>query len=179
MPIHVPGPRLGKTVSFQAAVKGIHGRGKKATYAALNLTAMVDMLTIMVVFLLQTFSASGEIVFVQKNLMLPEAVNWVDLERAPVVTVTQEVVLLDGQPMASGDELTAQGVDQKITQLHDSLVTLKNNYKLVNPSTPFPGTVIVQSDKTVDFKVLKKVMYSIAVAGYRNMNFAVKPKAKG
>jgi biopolymer transport protein ExbD len=178
MPIHVPGPRLGKSIPLEAASK--KGHGKKQVYAALNLTAMVDMLTIMVVFLLQTFSASGEIAFVQKNLTLPDATNWVDLERAPVVSVTSEVVTLDGMPMASGEELQkTEGVDMKITQLHDQLVVLKNNFKLINPGTPFPGTVIVQSDKTVDFKILKKVMYSLAVAGYQNMNFAVKPKGKG
>src|SRR3954471_12204909 len=116
MPVHTPGPRLGKAIPLKAASK--KGHGKKQVYAALNLTAMVDMLTIMVVFLLQTFSASGEIAFVQKNLVLPDATNWVDLERAPVVTITPEAVTLDGAPMASGDDLTkTEGVDMKITQL--------------------------------------------------------------
>ena len=31
----------------------------------------------------------------------------------------------------------------------------------------------------VDFKVVKKVMYSCAIAGYQNVNFAVQQKAKG
>jgi len=39
--------------------------------------------------------------------------------------------------------------------------------------------VIVQADKGVDFKVIKKVMYSCAMAGYQNVNFAVQQKAKG
>ena len=43
----------------------------------------------------------------------------------------------------------------------------------------FNGTVIVQADKNIDFKVIKKVMYSCAVAGYKNVNFAVQQKAKG
>jgi biopolymer transport protein ExbD len=58
-------------------------------------------------------------------------------------------------------------------------VTLKNNFKLLHPSDPFSGMVIVQADKGVDFKVIKKVMYSCAVAGYQNVNFAVNEKAKG
>lgn len=180
MPVHVPGKRLGKTIPLKVVKKQIAGGGKKAVFAALNLTAMVDMLTIMVVFLLQTFSASGEIAFVQKNLVLPDATNWIDLERAPVVTISNDMVSLDGKPVAGADELNkAEGIDMKLTQLHDDLVVLKNNFKLINPNTPFPGTVIVQSDKSIDFKVLKKVMYSCAVAGYGNVNFAVKPKAKG
>jgi biopolymer transport protein ExbD len=37
----------------------------------------------------------------------------------------------------------------------------------------------VQADRNVDFKVVKKVMYSCGVAGYHNVNFAVQQKAKG
>jgi biopolymer transport protein ExbD len=50
---------------------------------------------------------------------------------------------------------------------------------LLHPSENFTGTVIVQADRNVDFKVIKKVMYSCAVAGYQNVNFAVQQKAKG
>jgi biopolymer transport protein ExbD len=38
---------------------------------------------------------------------------------------------------------------------------------------------IIQSDKAVEFKMLRKVMFSAAAAGYQNVNFAVRPKAKG
>ena len=41
------------------------------------------------------------------------------------------------------------------------------------------GDVILQADRNVDFKVIKKVMYSCGVAGYSNVNFAVQQKAKG
>ena len=41
------------------------------------------MMTMLVIFLLMSFSATGEILFVQKNIVLPDAQNWTDLERAP------------------------------------------------------------------------------------------------
>ena len=31
----------------------------------------------------------------------------------------------------------------------------------------------------MEFKVLRKVMYTAQVAGYNNVNFAVQPKSKG
>ncbi|HZS41412.1 MAG TPA: biopolymer transporter ExbD, partial [Polyangia bacterium] len=156
------------------------GHGSKSVYAELNLTSMVDMLTILVVFLLQTFSASGELLTVQKNIVLPEATNFKDLESAPIVAVSKDSVTLDGRMVANAEQLNAENTaDWKITDLHDQLVTLKNNFKLLHPSENFAGTVIVQADKGVDFKVIKKVMYSCAVAGYANVNFAVNQKAKG
>jgi biopolymer transport protein ExbD len=69
--------------------------------------------------------------------------------------------------------------DFKIAELHDKLVTLKNNYKLLHPGEDFNGIAIIQSDKGVEFKVIKKIMYSASVAGYQNVNFAVIPKIKG
>jgi biopolymer transport protein ExbD len=173
-----PGPRIKRFAPLEFVKSG--SGSKKSGYAELNLTSMVDMLTILVVFLLQTFSASGELLTVQKNITLPEAQNYRDLEQAPIIAVSKESVTLDGRPVADAAELNQENtVDWKITKLHDELVTLKNNYKLLHPSDEFKGMVIVQADRMVDFKVVKKVMYSCAIAGYQNVNFAVQQKSKG
>ena len=178
MPINRPGPHLAQQVGLKFASKG--GHGKRSVYAELYLTSMVDMFMILVVFLLETFNATGEIAFVQKNIVLPEAINWKDLERAPIIGVANDVVTLDGTPVANADDLQKENtVDPMITKLRDDLVTLKNNYKMIHPNEQFNGLAIVQAHKEIDFKILKKVMYSAAVAGYTNLNFAVQGKAKG
>src|SRR5258708_1509827 len=104
--INKPGPRLGKEVPLKVVRRA--GQGKRSTYAELNLTSMVDMLTILVVFLLQTFSASGELLIVSKNIVLPEATNFKDLERAPVVGVSKDSVTLNGSPVADAAELNKE-----------------------------------------------------------------------
>ena len=94
--------------------------------------------------------------------------------------MAKDSVTLNGAMEADANELNQENTsDWKIAKLHDDLVTLKNNFKLLHPSENFNGTVIVQADKNVDFKVVKKVMYSCAVAGYQNVNFAVQQKSKG
>lgn len=177
--IKPPSPRLRKFIPLKFVTK--HGAGKKSTYAELNLTSMVDMLTILVVFLLQTFSASGELLTVSKNITLPEAVNWKDLEQAPIIAISKDSVTLNGDPKGNSAELSAeQALDQKIPQLHDDLVVLKNNFKLLHPNPEdWKGLVIVQADKQIDFKILKRVMYTCAAAGYSNVNFAVQQRGKG
>ncbi len=176
-----PGPRLKVSAPLKFVAGG--SGSKKSGYAELNLTSMVDMLTILVVFLLQTFSASGELLSVQKNIILPDAQNFAALEAAPIIALSKDAVTLDGRPMADSAELNADNTaDWKITKLYDDLVTLKNNFKLLHPSDGpdgFKGMVIVQADKNVDFKVIKKVMYSCSMAGYSNVNFAVQEKASG
>ena len=181
MPIRAPHSHLYDSVTLEAAKAKLTHAGRKSVYEALNLVAYIDMMTMLVIFLLMSFSASGEILFIQKNIVMPEAQNWTDLERAPVIGVSKEVVTLNGAQVASGDDLAKDSAtgDAKITELHDQLVTLKNNYKLLHPTEPFNGIAIVQADKGVEFKALKKVMYSASTAGYNNVNFAVKLKAKG
>lgn len=178
--INPPGARLRKFIPLRFVSK--HGMGgKKTTYAELNLTSMVDMLTILVVFLLQTFSASGELLTVSKNITLPEAINFKDLEQAPIIAISRDAVTLNGEAKADSAELARENtIDWKIPQLHDDLVVLKNNFKLLHPNADeWKGLVIVQADKQVDFKVIKKVMYTCAVAGYANVNFAVQQGRKG
>lgn len=181
MPIRAPHSHLYESVGLESAKAKLTGSGRKSVNEALNLVAYIDMMTMLVIFLLMSFSASGEILFIQKNITLPEAQNWTDLERAPVIGVTKDVVTLNGTQVASADELTKDSAtgDAKITELNEQLVTLKNNYKLLHPSEEFNGIAIIQADKGVEFKALKKVMYSAATAGYNNVNFAVKLKAKG
>ena len=174
--IHKPGPRIRKYVPLKF-VRG-SGGGKRNMSAELNLTSLVDMLTILVVFLLQLFSASGELLTIQKNIKLPDAKNFKDLEGAPIIAVSADSITLDGRVVASTEQLKKdESADWKIVDLHDQLVTLKNNFKLLHPSDPFTGMVNVQADKAVDFKVIKKVMYTCGQAGYANVNFAVQQKS--
>src|ERR1700742_145204 len=98
-----PVPRLKPHMPLKFATHGAGGR--KSGYADLNLTSMVDMLTILVVFLLQTFSASGELLSVQKNIVLPDAQNFAQLEVAPIIAVSKDAVTLNGVPMADATEL--------------------------------------------------------------------------
>ena len=179
MSIKAPGARLGHEITLDMARKRMTGQKKKSMMASLNLVAYIDMMTVMVIFLLMTFQASGEILFISKSIVLPNAMNWKELERAPVIGVSADVVTLDGKPVADAAELQkADTVDWKITDLHDQLVTFKNNFKLIHPNEEFKGICIIQSDRKVPFKVIKKVMYSAAIAGYMNVNFAVRPEAK-
>jgi len=121
MPIHSPGPRLLSSVPFKhLGGKGQHGR--KSVLASLNLTALVDMMTMLVVFLLMTFSATGEILMVQKGLTLPDAAQKEELKRAPIVCITADAITFNGEPMADPRTLAADtSMEWKIVELYERL----------------------------------------------------------
>src|SRR5688572_12881108 len=97
--------------------------GKKSGFTELNLTAMVDMFTVIVIFLLQTFSGEGE-VSVHKNLTLPDSEQAKPLsERGPIIVVMRNEVLLDGDVIATLED--EQSNEPGITALTERLQAVK------------------------------------------------------
>jgi len=105
---------------------------------------------------------------------LPVASAVRDLEMAPLIAVDEHGVRLNGVLEAEAAELTQE--DWKISRLHDDLVTLKNNHKLLHPSEEFSGVVVVRADREIDFVLLKRVLHSCQVAGYPQAQLLVQRK---
>jgi biopolymer transport protein ExbD len=151
----------------------VTGHGRKAVDSSIALIPFIDFLIVLVVFLLTSFSATGELLAQQPNLRMPDATNVAVLEISPIIAINPQVITLDGRRMADTNSLAASPQVERIEQLVQDLETLKRNWSILHPSQPFPGTVIVQADRSIDFRVIKKVMFSAAQAGYGNISFAV------
>jgi len=173
MAIHRPGKVLLTQVPLRFVRKKVTGGGKKSVDSEIPLVPFIDFLVTLVVFLLTSFSASGELLAQQPNLKMPDAKNVVDLEIQPVISINPDVVTLDGRRIADTRTLAADPRVERMEQMIQELETLKHNWTILHPSDPFPGTVILQSDRDIDFRVIKKVMFSCAQAGYANISFAV------
>src|SRR5512143_3639532 len=100
MPIVTPGKRPALRFQKSKILGGKISRGRKATNAELNVVPMVDMMTMLVIFLLQQFSATGEVLYMQKDLKLPDARHGQQIEVAPVVAISAAQVVVSGQKVA-------------------------------------------------------------------------------
>ena len=178
MPVNKPGRVLLREVPLAFVSKKVTGHGRKGTNADIPLIPFIDFLIVLVVFLLISFSASGELLAQKPNLTMPKAANVVQLEIAPVIAVDSIVVTLDGRRMADTASLAADPKVERIEQLIQDLETLKRNWSILHPQEPFPGQVVMQADVATDFRVIKKLMFSAAQAGYANVSFAVNRLAK-
>ncbi len=180
MAIVTPGKRYGARLQ-KSKIFGKGAHGKKGTFADLLITPLVDMFVIIVIFLLQNFSASGDILFLSKDISLPDATNGKDIERAPVVQITSEAVILEGEPVAQIFDLNRDEY-WNIPALEEKLRDLKKRYEVIHSSDPsggFKGDINIQGHKEVQFKTIKRVMYSCNQAGYANINFAVMQAGSG
>jgi len=175
--IMTPGRRLMHHVPLKFVKKKVMGGGGRNTNAALNLTAFIDFLITTVVFLLMSFSASGEIP-VDKNTKLPSAENTVDMVDAPMVAITGTQLLVDGVNAGSTRAIEEAGRLMKIDELHNVLKNKRELWKQLNPGKQFPGVVVLQVDKRVPALVVKSVFQTAAFAGYPNVSFMVSQIAK-
>jgi biopolymer transport protein ExbD len=173
MPVNQPGRVLLRNVPLDFVARKVTGHGAKPVDIAIPLVPFIDFLIVLVVFLLISFSASGELLAQKANLKMPKAANVVDIEISPVIAVDPVVITLDGRRMADTATLAADPKVERIEQLIQDLETLKRNWSILHPQEPFPGQVIMQADVSIDYRVIKKLMFSTAQAGYANVSFAV------
>lgn len=167
-------------------------KGKRGVTAILSLTAMVDMFTVLVIFLLQNYNTTGEVLFIPKEVVLPKANRVGDLKPSVVVTVSAKEVFIEDKVVATFDQVKA-ATDWTVPALRDQVkvllekakaeqdAKLQNKVKNVVDKTLGkeeldPNAwrkVTLQVDKAIDYLTVKKIMYSIYEAGGGPINFAV------
>jgi biopolymer transport protein ExbD len=158
-----------------------HGRGStKKADLPLQVTSMMDMFTIILVFLLKSFSAEGSILTNADNLVLPNSESRKKPSEINLqVAVTNDMVLVDNLPLMPTDDvrkLPTGAEDPVITRLYDKLsacLALEEELVRSGALSGVERKVVVQVDKNIDFDVLFKVMNTCGKAGYTAMNFAV------
>jgi biopolymer transport protein ExbD len=170
--IHAPGARLMHHVPLKFVWNRATGHGKRSPNAALNLVSFIDFLVTTVIFLLSSFSASGEITL-DKNVRLPKAENVDDVVDSPMVAVNGSQILVDGVQAGSTRAVEELGRLQKIDELFNVLKSKRELWKQVQPNKPFPGVCILQIDQAVPALVVKSVFQTAAFAGYPNVSFMV------
>ena len=167
-------------------------KGKREVVALLSLTAMVDMFTVLVIFLLQNYNSTGQVIYIPKEVVLPKAERIKELKPAVVVTISSKEILLDKTMIMTTQQLKAQQdwmIQPLYVQLTEALKKSKSDYdknlqqklravvdsargEKEQEKNPW-NKVTIQSDKDVDFLTVKKVMYTVTEAGAGEINFAV------
>ncbi len=187
MAIHHPGSRAGTGVALKAIREAImHGSGK-GIFATLNVVPMIDLFTMLVIFLIQQYSASGELTLVNPNVALPKAGASAELLRAPMIGLTradsssQGDLLFENQRIMSlADINEVKYPSWDIKPLAD---VLKRNWAVQqtvsNKKDKENRKVIIQADRTVPFQVIKMVMATCGRNEYREPNFAIMVDSKG
>jgi biopolymer transport protein ExbD len=139
----------------------------------LPLISFVDCLLCLILFLLTSFSADAECPERQK---VPSAHNTEASSEAPVVSVTQRLILLDGVPAGNTQELLDAGRLTRLDELFNQLKAKRELWRQLHPAEEFPGIVVLQIDRRVPALVVKSAFQTAAYAGFPNVSFLVKQR---
>ena len=144
-------------------------------FASLNLTALIDLFTILVLFLIFNLSSAGDILPVSEKLRLPESVSDTPPEATVNVVITTEDISIEEKRVADVQEVL-MSPDLLIKGLKDELDRHAQRAKNMGKATGtriFEGDVTILGDRLIPFKLLKKVMYTCSQAEFSNIHLAV------
>jgi biopolymer transport protein ExbD len=147
------------------------GRGKRKV-TGLNLTPLMDVFTILVFFLL--FHSSGsDILETPRQIKLPDSVVETKPRETVVIMVSPEVVVVQGEAVIPTPELLEDRI-QTVTEITERLEQLERNIIGISTKTVAQSKeVTILADKTIPFKVLKKIMSTCTDSGYGRISLAV------
>jgi len=148
----------------------------------LNLTSMMDMFTIILVFLIFSFSSQDQNLKLDPDLSLPESTAAIEFKWAINVNLTPTELRVEGNTIARVKNGKFAGVKvdkdkKRVMPLFNLLKKYKDieSREKVNP-TGDETVISFQADKNQQFEVVDLVMKTAAQAGYPNFRFVVLKK---
>lgn len=143
-------------------------RVKRVIVAALTLTSMVDMFSLLVIFLLQSFSNSPEVMALSKGISLPAASSAGATLDAPVLAVSKEEVVLDQKLVGEPGGVLGQ---PKV--LIERLQTMRTVWQQAHPTETFKGDIHLQADRELSSTLVSQFISVLISQGYSAVHLAV------
>ena len=163
----------------------------------LTMTSMMDVMTIILVFLLKSYSTEDISVKPSADLEIPISSAVKPPKLAVNVVVSKKDILVDGVPVIrlertvdpqTGAE-TVQVPDeekkgQMISRLYDRLLEKAETAKdlgarATREDLGFQGQILLQCDRRLPFSVVREVMYTAGQAQFGEFRFVVISGAEG
>lgn len=184
-------------MAFYRSIRSRRGRRKINKDFELQLTSMMDVLVIIVVFLLKSYSATLNTFSTVPGMQLPISKSEDSPPDSLQVIITPEAMTFENerilefvQTAASLDSTDARyefrrtDLDEgnrRIVPLYDALIKARDKAELLRARSksrdekgnplPFEGILAIQADKRVQYDTVRRVMYTAAAAGYKVFRF--------
>jgi len=135
----------------------------------LNMNSMMDMMTIILLFLLKSFSTEGALVTPSEQLRLPQSVQGEKPKKELSVSVAKELILVNDVIVATTDDiqddmLLIEPLRRKLAEYAQQKVELQNSI-----GKEFTHIVNIQGDEKIPFEVLFKVMFTCSKSDFYKM----------
>lgn len=164
---------------------------RPAANGTLSITSMMDMMTIILVFLLKSYSTEDISVAPSDDLIVPVSTAIKPPKVAVSVVLSRKDIIVDGAWVmdlergideATGEEeIKVPDEDKRgqlVSKLYDVLLEKAETAKDLgvrssNADFEFKGEILLQCDKRLPFSVIREVMFTAGQAQFGNFRFVV------
>ena len=179
MPVGTPGRRAGSGIALRQVKRNLETKTSRSLSASLNLTSMVDFMSVIVIFLLMNFSASGDFTYNQADIVPPDSRTGAELVRVPVIAISDTEILFEQVRVESSRAVLAETDEYTLPRRTDALKKEQEAFKDIRKGEQFEGKVLIQADEGVPYKLIRRVFLCAAKAGYPNISYVVRLKGEG
>ncbi len=147
-------------------------KNKFSMDTGLNLVSLMDIFTILLLFLLFHVSGEEETITVPDIVRLPVSAASVKPAPATTVYITGDSILLGDKKIANTQDVIKSD-EPGIDSLEKELIIQMSQDEQEAVKAGTPRKIIIMGDKMIPFTLLKKVMYTCSWAGYQTLSLAV------
>ena len=159
------------------------GKRKKIEPLDIDITSLLDILTILLVFLLKSYNSSGVVLNVPDGITLPHSDSQSINTSGVMVQVSPKNIWVDDKIIFDKENPPTHTYDhggRRIIPLFNELVLKRETFEQVEKSSPnakkFSGIINFIIDKEVGYNYIRKLMYTCAEAGFQKFKFVVMGK---
>ncbi|CAN93150.1 biopolymer transporter ExbD [Sorangium sp. So ce327] len=189
-----PAPRpKASVVRYKAALrKAIRRNRRDPEIDFLNITAMLDLMTIILVFLLKSVGSSAASIPQSKDLTLPKSVMQAEPSQEGVVVIVSKSQILVGEDptpivmLPNREQLAQSGVDAKykrsgpndlyIVPLANALSHARETDKAIRAAKgldPSSSEAIIVADATTPYRLLIEVLFTLGQSEFGKYHLMV------
>jgi biopolymer transport protein ExbD len=186
-------------MAIRSSIRNRRKRKKISQGFELQLTSMMDVLVIIVVFLLKSYATSANTFTTLPGLKMPISASLDNPPDSLQVIVTPEAITFENQRVLEfvqtagsvgnadaaytfkASDLDAKERNLRILPLFDALTKAREKSEVLRQKSkardaegkplPFEGMLAIQADKRVQYDTVRRIMYTAAAAGYKTFRF--------
>jgi biopolymer transport protein ExbD len=153
-------------MAFKPSASKKHDTSQQGT---LNMNSMMDMMTIILLFLLKSYSTEGALASQSESLSLPISARTEKPKKEVNVSVAKDVILVNEMPLMKTQDIDPNEI--AILSLQAKLQEYANQERQleIEAGKEFTHEVIIQGDKGIPFETLFKVMYTCSKSDFYKM----------
>ncbi|MAX65820.1 MAG: biopolymer transporter ExbD [Bacteriovoracaceae bacterium] len=165
-----------------ARTRSIRNKKKRAKKDVIDvdITSLLDILVILLVFLLKSYNSSGITLTIPQGIELPVSKSSSLNNPGVMIQVSKDKIWVDSETILDAEdppEIIYDHGKRRIVPLFNELVRKKEQIKATAKQAPqakpFSGLANLILDKSLKYSYIKKIMYTCAEAGFKEYKFVV------